>query len=54
MREMELLIDQFRAQIISKDRDPNEKSTTIKGNETCDTVCVCVCMFVFVGSCLAT
>lgn len=35
MREMESLIDQFRAQIISKDKDPNENTTTIKGKENC-------------------
>lgn len=34
MREMESLIDQFRAQIISKDKDPNENTTTvIKGKK---------------------
>ena len=31
MREMESLIDQFRAQIISKDKDPSENTSTIKG-----------------------
>ena len=31
MREMESLIDQFRAQIISKDKDPTENTSTIKG-----------------------
>ncbi len=33
MREMDSLIDKFRAQIISKDKDPSETSTTIKGME---------------------
>lgn len=33
MREMESLINQFRAQIISKDKDPNENSPNIK--DTC-------------------
>ena len=35
MREVDSLINQFRAQIISKDKDPSETSTTIKGKEQC-------------------
>ena len=42
MREMDSLIDQFRAQIIFKDKDPSETSTTIKGKEvSCTFIAQC-------------
>ena len=36
MKEMESLIDQFRVRIISKDKNPNENTTT-KGKADCFT-----------------
>ena len=40
MREMESLINQFRAQIISKDKDPNENSPNIKDTCRDNTFCL--------------